>query len=654
MLNHINKINKDPFNYVNNLSVIELEKIIKYSADKYYNSNTPIISDSIYDMLIDFLKLKNPKSKVLKEVGSTIKGKNKVKLPYALASMDKIKPPSNKLDKWIKIYKPPYFLSDKLDGISGLLVYTFDKKINFYTRGTSITGLDISKLLKYLDKIPLWEKIKKWSDKNNIRGKNNLIAFRGELIMSKKTFKKNWSDKMKNARNTISGLVNSKKYNPLLAKDTHFVVYEVVSPYFNIETQYKIIKAVKMRMVNYKKISIISYDILGQYLKKKRKKSKYEIDGIIINNNTQHIRSTTENPKYAWAFKDILEDQIAQVKVINIEWSISKDGYIKPVLFLEKTCLGGVEIQRVTANNAKYVIENKLGPGAIIKLIRSGDVIPKILKVIKPAKISPMPDYEWEWNKTNVDIIVKNQKLNTDIIRKNIYYFFYRLNTSGMGEKTIEKMILNKIDTIEKILKAKKEDFMTIDGIKEKTANNLVNNISKSTKNVDLNLIMAGSNKFGRSLGEKKIKLILIKYPNILIEGVKWDKQDMIDKIIEIDGFNTITAEQFANNLNSFLKFWNPIKKYFVINKNKKISNGKIIVMTGFRNKKLKEQIEELGGIVTNSISNKTNILIIKDSSVLENPTTKIKKAQKLKINIISLVDIKKEISAQNKQFFKK
>lgn len=655
MASHISKIKKDPFNYVNSLSVDQIEKIITFAADKYYNTKKPVISDAIYDMLIDFLKLKNSKSKVLKEIGSTIKGKNKTKLPYPLASMDKIKPPSNKLEKWIVDYKGPYFLSDKLDGVSGLIVYTYDKKINFYTRGTSTTGLDISKLIKYISNIPSWNRMKKWSDKNKIKGKDNIIAFRGELIIKKSVFKKNWSDKMKNARNTVSGLVNSKKYNPLLANNTNFVVYEVVDPYFNIETQYKIIKAVKMDCVQFKKISSLSYENLGIYLKERRKNSEYDIDGIIINNNDLHKRSTTKNPKYAWAFKDILEDQIAEINVIDIEWNISKDGYIKPVLILEKTCLGGVEIQRVTAYNAKYIIDNKLGPGAKIKLVRSGDVIPKILEILKKSKNIVMPKYEWKWHKGKVDIILKDKNSSPDVIRKNIYYFFSKLNTSGMGEKTVEKMISSGLNTIEKILKADKNDFLKIDGFKDKSATNLFQNIKKATTNVDLNIIMAGSNKFGRGLGEKKIKLILSQYPNILIDGVKWKKEEMINNISEIDGFDSITSTYFSENFTSFLKFWNDIKKHISINNvSKKQNNGKIVVMTGFRDTELKIQIEKLGGTVNDSFSSKTNILIIKNKDILENPTSKIKKAIKLKINILTFDEIKKIIDSKNKNYFKK
>jgi NAD-dependent DNA ligase len=103
--------------------------------DKYRN-DVPVMEDKIYDLLIEFLELRAPKSKVLKQVGAPVKTKNKAKLDYTLASMDKIKPTdTNKLEKWVNDYKAPYYASDKLDGISALLIYTVDEKIKLFTRG---------------------------------------------------------------------------------------------------------------------------------------------------------------------------------------------------------------------------------------------------------------------------------------------------------------------------------------------------------------------------------------------------------------------------------------------------------------------------------------------------------------------------------------
>ena len=116
--------------------------------------------------------------------------------------MDKIKPPSNQLSIWSKHYKPPYNLSDKLDGVSALVIYRQGGTINMFTRGTATEGMDITHLIKYLN-LPIFETVSAYCKKNKIEGdkKKNLIAFRGELIIKQKTFEKNWSSTLKNGRN---------------------------------------------------------------------------------------------------------------------------------------------------------------------------------------------------------------------------------------------------------------------------------------------------------------------------------------------------------------------------------------------------------------------------------------------------------------------
>ena len=224
------------------------------------------------------------------------------------------------------------------------------------------------------------------------------MAFRGELIINQKIFEKNWGNTLKNARNSVAGLVNSKNINSDLAKDTNLVLYEVVDPFLKIDDQFKILNELGFKVVKNKTVTTISFEILSKYLRDRRSNGEYLIDGIIITDSQKHDRNTDGNPEYAFAFKDILEDQITQSSIIKIEWNISKNGYLNPTVIIEPVCIGGVEIKRVSAHNAKYVVDNKLGVGAIIEIIRSGDVIPYIQKVIKPALKTDLPKGKWYWN----------------------------------------------------------------------------------------------------------------------------------------------------------------------------------------------------------------------------------------------------------------
>ncbi len=636
----VKKILKNSYEAIDNLSIEELEKLIEFANDKYRNTDSPVISDELYDICVDFLKLKNPKSKILKIIGGKVKSKDKVKLDYWLGSMDKIKPSDSKLfEKWLDEYKGPYYVSNKLDGISAMIVYRSNGDVNLYTRGTADEGLDISPLLKYIKNIPSWDAINKY--KNKAKKTGILLTCRGELLMSKSVFKNNWSDTLKNGRNGVSGLVNSKTINPKLASDTDFVLYEVIDPSLKFTDQMKILKDLKFNVVKYDEVPKITFEILSELLLKRRKESEYEIDGLIITNNEEHKRNTKGNPEYAFAFKDILDDQKAETKVVNIEWNISKDGYIKPTLIVEPVSIGGVEISRTTGNNAKFVVDNKLGKGALIELIRSGDVIPKVNKVLKPSKTVEMPDGEWHWNETNVDIICDSLD-NKDVLIKNIYYFFSSLDTKGLGEKIVEKFVNKGYDSILKIIKLSIEEILLVDGFKEKSAQNVIDSIKKSLTDVSLSKIMSASNKLGHGIGEERIKLVLDKFPNLLEDADKWSKQEFIDNLKTINGWEEKTSTLFVNNYKEFKKFYNSIKPYITIKKqqNKQITKNKYtdktIVMSGFRDAELQQKLEDSGAKITNSVSKNTDFLIVKDQNTIDENTGKVQKANELGVKIIT------------------
>jgi DNA ligase (NAD+) len=632
--------NKDPINIASTLSTIELEEIIEYTSDKYYNTSNPVISDSLYDILIDFLKINNPKSQVLKNIGAKIKSKNKVKLDYWLGSMDKIKPPSNQLSIWKKKYKPSYNLSDKLDGISALLVYN-DNKINMFTRGTASEGMDISHLIKYL-KLPDFETINNYCKKHKIKGDQNLIAFRGELIIKEEVFNNRWSKKLKNGRNSIAGLVNSKNINPDLAIDTDLVIYEVVDPFYSIDKQFDIINNIGFKTVFNKNIDHeLSFEFLSEYLNERRSKSEYSIDGIIITSIGNHDRNINGNPEYAFAYKDILQDQIAKTTIESIEWNISKDGYLKPTLLLKPITIGCVEIKRTTGNNAKFIVDNILGSGAVIEIIRSGDVIPKVHKVIKiTASGKPdLPKGKWHWNNTHVDILIDDIQ-NDDMLVKNIYFFFSTLNTKGLGEQNVRKLVDSGLDSILKIITATKDDFLQVDGFAEKSSNNLVSSIKTVLENVSLSKIMAASNKIGHGIGEERIKQVLSVYPNLLTDYKKWEEEKFINNLKELNGWEIKTSSLFVSNFEEFIKFFNSIKKYIKLETIKNVVKGEftglILVLTGFRDKDLQDQIESQGGKIGATISKNTNYLVVKDQSMIDDPTDKINKATSLDIKIIT------------------
>jgi NAD-dependent DNA ligase len=627
----ISKTKKDVYQVGNETPIDILELFLEKASDAYYNQPEPIITDEEFDILLDFLKERNPKAPFLKQVGAPV-GKNKVKLDYFLGSMDKIKPPSNKLENWLKKYPSPFLLSDKLDGISALLIYQ-DNKTKLFTRGTATEGMDISKLLKYL-KYPNYEKINQQLSQLKIQGKKNLLAVRGELVMSKETFEKKYQNEFKNPRNLVSGIVNSKTLNPKIAPDLDLVIYEIVDPFMEFDKQFELIKKLGFNTVFHQKEKELSYEILNQVLKNRKQNSKYQVDGIIVTNTQLHQRSQEKNPEYAFAFKDLLEDQTRVVKVIDVEWNVSKSGILNPVVIIEPTELSGVTISRVTAFNAKYIQENKIGKNSLIEITRSGDVIPYILKVIK-ATIPLMPEVDYEWTNTKVDIYITEENEEQEI--KKIYFFFKTLDTQGFGLKLIEKMYQHGFNTIEKILTMKETDFLTLPNVKEKSAENFFEELSKlRNKSIKLEDFILATNALGENFGSRKAKSLLENLPKFLTEKPKKEE------IIKIEGFEEKTANLILENYQNFVKIYQKLDKYLNIEKQIKKQSKKSDlkyqnwVLSGFRDKEIQEKIESLGGKVSDSVTSNTDILVVKDESILENPTGKVQKALEKGIKIIT------------------
>ena len=162
----------------------------------------------------------------------------------------------------------------------------------------------------------------------------------------------------------------------------------------------------------------ISNELLSKLLLDWRKAYKYEIDGVIVVNDKIYPRPT-KNPEYAFAFKMVISDQVVEAKVVDVLWAPSKDGYLKPRVQIEPVTLGGAKIEFATGFNARFIVDHKIGIGAVVSVIRSGEVIPHILSVIVPAEKPLMPLVPYKWNDTHVDIILDKDDDET-VREKNI------------------------------------------------------------------------------------------------------------------------------------------------------------------------------------------------------------------------------------------
>jgi len=638
----VNKLNKNK-NYVNELNSTELEDLLYYINDLYYNSEkgSPI-SDELFDYLKDILKEKNPNSKFLHQIGAPISNldqrPDKVNLPYFMGSLDKIKPEKDTLDDWKTKYTGPYVISDKLDGVSGL-IYKKDGEISLYTRGDGFIGQNITHLLKYV----INKKVK-------LNELPDGYAVRGELIITKKGFEQ-IKDEMANARNAVSGLVNSKpkSINKNVLAVTTFVTYAILYPDMKQEDQMKELEKYNFDIANYQIEKKITIDSLGGLLIERKKDSEYEIDGLVVIDSSKAYKvESGENPKYGFAYKQILDGQTIETTVIQVIWQASMDGYLKPKIEIKPVSLGGTTITYATAFNARFVVDNIIGKGAKIKLVRSGDVIPHILEVIKPATSGKpdLPDILYKWNDTNIDIIIND--IHDDAYKnvnvRKIAHFFKTLGVMYISEGIITKLVENGYDDIFKILNANDKKIVEIDGIGDKLWDKITKNIEDKLADTNLATLMTASRCFERGMGEKKFQLIFDKYPDFIKNN--WKEDEFIEKITDVEGFDIKTATKIATNFDTFKKYFNKLNELYDLNyllqkkdviKGNKFEN-QIIVFTGFRDKDLEKQIVDGGGKVSTSVSGNTTLVVYVDTN-----SSKYQEAIKRNIKTMSKDDFIKQ-----------
>lgn len=610
--------------YLDTEELHTLHSVKLFIDDVYYNEGRDVgFSDYKYDMLKETLTRRDPEYVV--PVGARIReGENRAELPFWLGSMEKIKPEDEKeLERWMRKNKNrEYIIEDKLDGVSCLVVIN-KGKVKLYTRGDGIIGADISYLVQYFNTIP--------KDLEDLS-----INIRGELIMPIDIFNEKYSNEYANPRNLVAGRVGAKKIRHGL-KDIKFIAYEIVGngtmnkPSFQLEY----LRNLGFFTVNYKLVNTITVDVLTDLLTEFKNNNKFEIDGIIIQPNIRYERNIDGNPDYAFAFKMRSTDNIIETNVVDVIWNVSKWGQIKPRVEVEPVNLGGVTITYTTGFNGKYIYDNSIGPGSVVKITRSGDVIPYIVDVVKPSEFPEMPEMPWKWNETRVDIVAEES--DEIICIKLITSFFSNLDIKHLGEKTVEKMHRDGLDTILKIVKATKERISQVDGIGEKGAERIFQNIRTTLKDSEIPTILGYSGVFGFGMGKKKINKLFDEIPNILTEYKKMSRDDLKERVINIEGFSEKTTDHVLDNIECADKFIISLGETITFKDKTSVNDtmkGLKVVFSGFRDSALGEEVVSRGGQVVTSISKNTDILVIISNS--EKSTGKTTKARDLGIKIMT------------------
>lgn len=589
---------------------------LKEECDRrYYVTGEDTLDDIRYDILVEELTNRG----IILSIGCKLReGDNKVDLPVYLPGMDKIKfGEDKKLSDWYGDDKKTttYVVSDKLNGVS-CLVGMINGEYGLFTRGDKTVGSDISYF------------------KNSIHGvKGNLKEgefARGEIIVKTIDYEQ-FPDKKKNILSTIVGAINSKTLKSTI-KILRFVAYEFISDkQITPEEGLKILEKKKFEVVRYsiEKKRYLSDD-LGRMLEERRLSSIYDIDGLIIQKNTQYDRddiASSGNPKYAIAFKNNVE--IGESIVEDVEWNVSRYGKLIPIVKIVPTFLHGTTIKNLSGFNGAFIRDSKINVGTTIIFTRSGDIIPYILQVKNPGHIGKMPTQKYYWD--GLDIYLENTK-DEKIAIERLSYFFQHLNCKHISTGIVRKLYDSGYTDIFSILNGNPTDMAKIHGLGTSIIDKLmeIKNILKSTTLLD---IMVASSEF-QGFGERRINNI-IKKVDIFSKFSK-------DDLTQIEGISDITADKFILYLPAFIKFYKKIKPYINFEETEVQYDTKFtdvtFVFSGFRDKDMEEYIKKNGGNVGSAVSKKTTYLVVKDKT---QSSTKIDKAISLGVKIINLKEFK-------------
>ena len=618
----------------------ELIKLIDKANYEYYTLDKPTITDQEYDRYMGQLQpleekypeLKRDNSPTTRVGGQVIDEFKKVTHEIPMLSLGNVfnEDEIMAFDERVKkvVPNPKYVAELKIDGLSVSLVYEKGKLVRAATRGDGVTGEDITHNARTIKSIPLT--IKQPID----------IEVRGEIYMSKASFKRlnENGENFANPRNAAAGSVRQLDSKVAASRNLDCFIYHLPDPEdYNIYTHFDALKFMKelgfVTNPNNKKINDIKE--LLSYIDnwtEKRSTLPYEIDGIVIKVNDisdqQKLGFTARTPKWATAYKFPAEEVLTKVK--DIIFTVGRTGQVTPSADLEPVRVMGSVISRATLHNEDYVVSKDIRVGDIVSIKKAGDVIPEVVKVITgrrdgteqkfqmidkcPICHEPLTRKEEEaaYYCTNEHCPAKKQE--------KLIHFTSRhaMNIEGFGDRIIEDFYnlgyLKDYDDFYN-LKDHQEELRELEGFGSKSINNLLTQIENSKHNSLERLLFALSI---RHVGTKTANILAKNFGNL-------DKlmNASFEDISNIRDIGPIIAKSVVNYFNKpeNQELIKRLKNHHlnIVYLKETTSNvtgftDKTFVLTGslerFTRDEAKEKIEALGGIVTSSVSKKTDVVI--------------------------------------------
>jgi len=604
---------------------IEIKKL-----NQKYRDGDPQISDIDYDKLIELFQRLDPDNEFFKSsVVDDVNPDRKEALKFPMFSLDKYHSIED-IHKWLNnkgiSLDVELVCTSKYDGIS-ILKDEFNQLA--WSRGDGLVGETMHEHCKKLK-----------SDNKKI----DLFTI-GEMLFSKpffnsKIFYRDNGEPFKNARNMIAGLKNSDTVSEYLVDAKH-IRYGYANEDFSLNKSEQLdfinenFSTVPYKIIKAKELNI---DMLNELFVKWGE--EYDIDGLVFDIDDKNIRKNlgrerNNNPAYARAFKNPQWSEAKETIILDIEWNISKNGLLKPVGILQPIDLEGVIVSRVTLNNAKFVKDFCIGKNTILKILRSGFVIPKVQSIIKSTGyVEPVVgNSKVFWNENGVELMVEGTE-EQEI--KKLISFFEILGAENVSEGIINQLYNSGYKTIKQILDLTTDDLEKLERFGERKSQIVFQSIHNAVTDLKLSKLMHATNIF-KNLGSKKLDLLM-----------HFEGKPTFEEILKVDGFSDISAKAYLDGYDEFYNWLSDMTKITIETKKEKNImekndlEGTVWVFTGIRLKTAEELLIDRGAKITTSVSKNTTHLVCKDPN---SGSSKLLKAIELGVEIMSVEDFEDFLS---------
>ena len=618
----------------------ELVALLNRYAAEYYTSDNPSVSDSEYDRLYrELVELETAyPDQVLADSpthrvgGKILDGFEKYSHQYPLYSLQDAfsREELEAFDARVRkeVAHPTYICELKIDGLSISLTYEKGILVVGATRGDGSVGENITENLKRVKDIPLT--LPEELD----------ITVRGECYMPRASFdqvnqarQENGEPEFANPRNAAAGTLRQLDTAVVAKRNLATFLYQEASPSTR-DSQEKVLKHLEQLgfVVNPKRILAENIDEIWDFIQEvgqERENLPYDIDGVVIKINDlasqEELGFTVKAPKWAVAYKFPAEEKEAQL--LSVDWTVGRTGVVTPTANLTPVQLAGTTVSRATLHNVDYIAEKDIRKDDTVIVYKAGDIIPAVLRVVESKRVSeekldiptncPSCDSDLLHFEEEVALRCINPRCPAQIM-EGLIHFASRdaMNITGLGPSIVEKLFAaNLVKDVADIYRLKEEDFLLLEGVKEKSASKLYQAIQASKENSAEKLL------FGlgiRHVGSKASQLLLQHFHSIenlaqadpeevaSIESLGGVIAKSLQTYFATEGSEILLRELREAGVNLDYKGQTVVADAAL--------SGLTVVLTGklerLKRSEAKSKLESLGAKVTGSVSKKTDLVV--------------------------------------------